>query len=249
MYCEQCGTEVSEDAKFCSNCGHKLDESDTLPEIKETSISNDSLESEKEITSTSNVESKNKTANTFNGKSKDKIISTQDMETKTNNKSLFKTKKDKTILIALIIFIVIFLIAVFTMTAVLTPTNDNEATNSSNQILTPSFTDNIYGINFQIPEGYKTISGTDNQNKGTMITYDRSYMGPDVNEITISVSTTKGNFYWDLTQNRDYSDVETTINGHTGVLKSSGLFSYVDGDKLVVIQGASQDQLKSIIIE
>ena len=44
-------------------------------------------------------------------------------------------------------------------------------------------------------------------------------------------------------------NVEKTINGHTGVLKSSGAFSYVSGDKLVVIIGADEQQLESIIIE
>ena len=54
---------------------------------------------------------------------------------------------------------------------------------------------------------------------------------------------------WQLIQNRDYDDVDKTINGHTGVLKSSGVFSYVDGEKLVVIEGASTSQLKDIIID
>ena len=132
--------------------------------------------------------------------------------------------------------------------SIINSSNNAPAENTS-KTLTPSFTDSIYGINFQIPEGYETFSGTDNQNKGTMVIYDRTYSNHAGGEIRISVSTTKGNFYWDLSQNRAYDDVEVTINGHNGVLKSSGTFSYISGDKLVTIQGASQQQLESIIIQ
>ncbi|WP_407411193.1 hypothetical protein [Methanobrevibacter sp.] len=148
---------------------------------------------------------------------------------------------------ACIILFVIGIVAIgFSM---MNSADDAGISDSSSETLSPSFTDTIYGINFQIPEGYETFSGTDNKNKGTMVTYDRSYLGPDGNIIEISISTTQGSFYWDLSQNREYDDVEKTINGHDGVMKSSGIFSYVTGDKLVVITGADEQQLESIIIE
>ena len=67
--------------------------------------------------------------------------------------------------------------------------------------------------------------------------------------ISISVSTTQGNFYWDLSQNRAYNDMDVTNNGHDGILDSGGSFRYVTDGKLVMINGADEQQLESIIIE
>lgn len=128
-------------------------------------------------------------------------------------------------------------------------TSDDVMNEDSSETLSPSFTDTIYGINFQIPEGYETFDGTDNKNMYTSTSYDRSYMGPDANVIRISVATTQGGFYWDLNQNRAYDDVDKTINGHEGILDAGGGFTYVTGDKLVSIDGATEDQLESIIVE
>lgn len=221
IFCTECGTELDDSVKFCSNCGTPLNNK-TTPH-NSTEVETDGNIIKKDI--------------------KVNEISKKDKTTKFSN----TTKIFLGIAGVCIILVIIGIILI----GVSLMTNGNNADVGGNapKNLTPAFKDSIYGINFKIPEGYKTFSGKDNQNKHTMTTYDRSYLGQDGNMIEISVSTTQGNFYWDLSQNRDYDDVEKTINGHTGMLKSSGTFSYVDGDKLVVITGANEQQLKSIIIE
>ena len=146
-------------------------------------------------------------------------------------------------------FLVIVILGIVVIGSAMINSSDDTIDESSSETLSPSFTDSIYGINFQIPEGYETFDGTDNKNMGTSTTYDRSYLGPDANIIQISVSTTIGNFYWDLSQSRSYDDVDKTINGHDGILDAGGGFKYVTGDKLVIITGASEQQLESMIIE
>lgn len=219
IYCTECGTELEDTVKFCSNCGTPLDN--------------------KNITPTSEVEANNKTSN--------EGINVKEISKKTNT-TKFSTTTKVFLGVAGICILCVILVVGYAGYSVMTTPNDM-VSEDTQETLSPAFTDTIYGINFKIPEGYETFSGKDNQNKGTMITYDRSYMGSDGNIIEIAVSTTQGSFYWDLSQNRDYDDVDKTINGHDGIYKSSGVFSYVTGDKLVVITGADEQQLESIIIE
>ena len=232
MYCENCGTEISDDSKFCKECGHKLID---YPQKEQPRDASNEADGETDNASEMNNETSN------------------EIETKTAPKTMpkaSKSKNDKTVIILLIALVAIAAIVLFGLASMGGSTDDTGSEDTTvDEPLSPAFKDTIYGIDFEIPEGYETFDGTDNQNKGTMTTYDRSYMGPDANIIRISVSTTQGNFYWDLSQNREYNDVEKTINGHEGVLKSSGVFSYVDGEKLVVIDGASTSQLKEIIID
>lgn len=212
---------------FCENCGTKLpDDSKFCKECGH------------KITYESDIKSNNESNSNISS----------DSEIKNENGLFIKSKSNKIFVISLIILILLFAVFLFSISNFSDNNNVNNNVNPK-ESLSPSFTDNIYGINFQIPEGYETLGGTDNQNKGTMVVYDRNYMGPNGSSIDISVSTAKGSFYWDLTQNREYDDVEKTINGHDGVYKSSGIFSYVVGDKLIVIRGASEQQLQSIIIE
>lgn len=220
IYCTACGKELDDSMNFCSNCGTPLNDEDET--IKSKKVENDNSLSEN---------------------------SNKIKETSEKVKSSKYSSSTKVFLGVAGICIIIFILGIIIAgSALINSFNDVPAENNSKTI-TPSFTDSIYGINFQIPEGYETFAGTDNQNKGTMVTYDRTYLNHGGGgEITISVSTTKGSFHWDLSQNRAYDDVEVTINGHSGVLKSSGTFSYLSGDKLVTIQGASQQQLESIII-
>ena len=220
IYCTECGTELEDTVKFCSSCGTPIDKKNITPKSNE-------------------VENKNKTSN--------EGINVKEISKKANNSNFSTTTKIFLGVVGICILSV-FLVVGYVGHSMMTASTDNVNEDTS-KTLSPSFTDTIYGINFKIPEGYETFSGKDNQNKGTMTTYDRSYSGPDGNIIEISVSTTKGSFYWDLSQNREYNDVDKTINGHAGVLKSSGIFSYVIDDKLVVITGADEQQLEKIIIE
>ncbi len=220
IYCTECGTELDDTVKFCSSCGTPIDNKNMPLKSNE-------------------VENNNKTSN--------EGINVKEISKKANNSKFSATTKIFLGISAFFIICVLIVVAYVGFSMMTAPNAD--VSENTSETLSPSFTDTIYGINFKIPEGYKAIGGTDNQNKGTRVTYDRDYLGPGGNSIDISVSTAKGNFYWDLSQNREYDDVEKTINGHTGVLKSSGAFSYVSGDKLVVIIGADEQQLKSIIIE
>lgn len=220
IYCTECGKELDDSMNFCSNCGTPLNDEDETINSKEVE-NNSSL---------------------YNDSNKIKETS---KEVKSSKYSL----STKVFLGIAGICIIIFILGIIIAGSAIINSSNNAPAENTSKTLTPSFTDSIYGINFQIPEGYETFSGTDNQNKGTMVIYDRTYSNHAGGEIRISVSTTKGNFYWDLSQNRAYDDVEVTINGHNGVLKSSGTFSYISGDKLVTIQGASQQQLESIIIQ
>ena len=237
MYCENCGTEISDDAKFCKECGFKVSDINIPTEQSEPE------ELESKMTQTIDHEYSNDSEEI-----KDKSQNNENID----DSPIPKTKSNhNNIIIVLAIIVVVLAVAVGLSIMI-----NNESTNNvdstaddTEESLSPSFTDTIYGIDFKIPEGFETIDGTDNQNKGTSTTYDRSYMGPNAEMITISVSTTQGNFYWDLSQNRAYDDVDKTINGHDGVLSSSGMFSYIDGEKLVIIQGATKSQLKEIIIE
>lgn len=219
IYCTECGTELEGTVKFCSNCGTPLDTKNRTP--------------------TSEVETNSKTSN--------EGINVKEISEKTNT-TKFSTAT-KIFLGVAGICILCFILLIGLAGYSFMTTSDGSVSDDTTETLSPAFTDTIYGINFKIPEGYEVFSGKDNQNKGTMVTYDRSYMGPDGNIIEIAISTTQGSFYWDLSQNRDYDDIEKTINGHEGVYKSSGVFSYVTGDKLVVITGADEQQLESIIIE
>ena len=227
MYCENCGAEISDDSKFCKECGYKL---------ANVPMEHSSETSKEDVGINNASETDNDTPKGIN------ISEIESKASKSNNNKM-----------ALIIILIIAVIAVIVAVGLASMAGSNDDTVSEDttvdEPLSPAFKDTIYGIDFEIPEGDETFDGTDNQNKGTMTTYDRSYLGSDGGLIRISVSTTQGNFYWDLTQNRDYDDVDKTINGHTGVLKSSGVFSYVDGEKLVVIEGASTSQLKDIIID
>lgn len=220
IYCTECGTELEDTVKFCSSCGTPINNKNVTPKSNK-------------------VENKNETSN--------ESINVKEISKKTNN-SKFSTTTKIFLGVAGICILAVLLVVGYVGYSMMT-TSPDAVSEDTPKTLSPSFTDTIYGINFKIPEGYEAFGGTDNQNKGTMTTYDRSYIGSDGNIIEISVSTTKGNFYWDLSQNRDYNDVDKTIKGHTGVLKSSGTFSYVTGDKLVVITGADKQQLKSIIME
>ncbi len=220
IYCTECGKELEDTVKFCSSCGTPINKKDIPPKSNED-------------------ENKNETSN--------EGINVKEISKKTNNNKL-STSTKIFIGVAGICIIAVLIVVGYVGYSIVTAPADVVSEDAPKN-LSPSFTDTIYGINFKIPEGYEAFGGTDNQNKGTMTSYDRSYVGPDGNIIEISVSTTKGNFYWDLSQNRDYNDVDKTIKGHKGVLKSSGAFSYVDGDKLVVITGADKQQLKSIIRE
>ena len=127
-------------------------------------------------------------------------------------------------------------------------TGDVDGSGNTLENLSPSFTDTIDGISFKIPEGYNTIDGIDNQNHYTYTVSDRYYETTNGSMITISVSTSQGNFYWDLSQSRSYNAVDKTINGHEGVLDGDS-FKYITDGKLVMINGASEDQLESIIVE
>ena len=220
IYCTECGTELDDSVKFCSSCGTPVDNKNIIPKSNEVN------------------ENKNNS---------NKGINVKEISKKAN-KSNFSAASKVFLGVAAILVICVLIVVAYVGFSMMT-VNDADISEDTTETLSPSFTDTVYGINFQIPEGYETFSGKDNQNKGTMITYDRSYMGSDGNIIEIAVSTTQGSFYWDLTQNRDYDDVDKTINGHSGVLKSSGVFSYVTGDKLVVITGADEQQLENIIIE
>ena len=226
IFCEECGTELDDSMNFCSNCG---------TQIGDENINSDSNEKIEDQDTSSNENSV-------------KI----NEEPNNANKSKYSTTTKVFLGVAGVCIIIAILGAVLLGSAIMSSTDDtsyyNEDTES--ETLSPSFTDTIYGIDFQIPEGFETFDGTDNQNKGTSTTYDRSYIGPDAGLIRISVSTAEGNFYWDLSQNRAYDDVDKTINGHEGILDVGGGFKYVTDDgKLVMIDGASEDQLESIIIE
>lgn len=118
---------------------------------------------------------------------------------------------------------------------------------SSPSDVSPSFTDRIYGIDFQIPEGFETTDGVDNKGIGMTVEYNRVYSNGG-ETIEISVSSAGGGFRWDLSKNRRFDDVDKTINGYKGVFSpSEDCFQYIDRKKLVIIKGASDEQLKSIM--
>ena len=220
IYCAECGTELDESMNFCSNCGAPLDDKST------------------NLTSNEIKKDSNNHSNENSLKIKEKP--------KTNNKYSTSTK---VFLGVAGVSIILFIIGIIVIGSVITNSIDNTDSNVDTSNLSPSFTDTICGINFQIPEGYETFDGTDNKNMGTSTKWDRSYIGPNASMISISVSTTQGNFYWDLSQNRAYNDMDVTINGHDGILDSGGSFRYVTDGKLVMINGADEQQLESIIIE
>ncbi len=221
IFCSQCGTELDDSMNFCSNCGEPI-EDETVASLSDEV---------KEDDNNSPIE------NSVKIKEKPKKDS--------NSKYSTTTKVFLGIAgVCIIIFIVL------TGSAIMNSTHDtNYSENTASKTLSPSFTDTIDGISFQIPEGFETFDGTDNKNKYTSTTSDRSYLGPDAALLRISVSTAQGNYYWDLSQNRAYNDVDKTINGHEGVLDAGGGFRYITDGKLVLIDGATEDQLESIIIE
>ena len=211
---------------YCSECGAELDSSVNFCSNCGNPLDDENISSNSEDKIDNSSESKK-------------------LPISSNNKK----KQDKLIVLGCFIGIIIICLLLVGISS-LNQNAKNSVEEHPPEKLTPPFNDTIYGINFQIPEGYKVSSGTDNQNKHTMTTYDRTYSSSHGGTITISVSTPRlSSFYWDLSQNRDVSDKDKTINGHTGILKSSGEFLYVDGDKLVSIRGANEQQLQSIIIQ
>ncbi len=226
IFCEECGTELDESMNFCSNCGISLGDDENT-------------------SSTSNEVKEDKTTS----------LNENSVTLKEEPKKVNKSKYSNTTKVFLGIAgvcIIIFIVGVILIGgAIMNSSTDDDyySEDTASETLSPSFTDTIDGISFQIPKGFETFDGTDNRNMGTSITSDRLYMGPDAGLIRISVSTTQGNFYWDLSQNRAYDDVDKTINGHEGIMDAGGGFRYITDGKLVLIDGATENQLESIIIE
>ncbi len=240
IYCSECGKKLDDSMKFCPYCGTPLYKYDNFTASKEVLINK----------GTSNVEvNDNEHSNKIvhNNPANDHSVKTSTPSKKFNfgEYSTFTKIFLGIAGICIIIFIVGVVIFGSTM---MNSTGDVDGSGNTLENLSPSFTDTIDGISFKIPEGYNTIDGIDNQNHYTYTVSDRYYETTNGSMITISVSTSQGNFYWDLSQSRSYNAVDKTINGHEGVLDGDS-FKYITDGKLVMINGASEDQLESIIVE
>ena len=240
IYCFECGKELDDSMKFCPYCGVQLDIYDNFTGSNEVLTTKNTSNEEVKDNEHSNKIVHNNPAN-------DDTVKTSTPSKKFNfdDYSTFTKIFLGIAGICIIIFIVGVVIFGFTM---MNSTGDVDGSGNTLENLSPSFTDTIDGISFKIPEGYNTIDGIDNQNHYTYTVSDRYYETTNGSMITISVSTSQGNFYWDLSQSRSYNAVDKTINGHEGVLDGDS-FKYITDGKLVMINGASEDQLESIIVE
>lgn len=237
IYCTECGTELDDSMNFCLNCGAKLNKKDKSSASDELLVTKDY--SNEDIDNNKKIED----SNSVNDDSVESSI-----QSKKSNKVKYSTGTKIFLAIAGICIIIFIVGVVLVGMAIINDSGDVDGSGNTSEDLSPSFTDTIDGISFNIPAGYTTFAGTDNQNHYTYTTSDRYYETTNGSMIDISVSTSRGSFYWDLSQSKSYDAIDKTINGHEGVLEGDS-FKYITNDKLVIINGASEDQLESIIVE
>lgn len=70
MFCKNCGTQLSDDSKFCSNCGYKAEETSSNESIESIEIDNSQVETESDTT---NLSSTNRLKEMYN-KISDKLF-------------------------------------------------------------------------------------------------------------------------------------------------------------------------------
>lgn len=70
MFCKNCGTQLSDDSKFCSNCGYKTEEANSNENIESIEIDNIQVETESDTT---NLSSTNRLKEVYN-KISDKLF-------------------------------------------------------------------------------------------------------------------------------------------------------------------------------
>lgn len=147
--------------------------------------------------------------------------------------------------VVLLIILSVVIVGVYVMVA---PSNTAD---TSSENLTPSFTDTIDGITFNIPEGYTSMGGTDNIKKGTYYESYRNYHSKENGGLYIHVGTPNAYSQFDLNQNRHTSYEDVSINGHEGIYSSTfEEFQYIDDGKLVIIEGVvDEKQLEEIIVK
>lgn len=240
IYCSECGKKLDDSMKFCPYCGTPLYKYDNFTASKEVLINKGTSNEEIKDNDHSNKIVDNNSTN-------DKSAKTSTPSKKFNFDEYSTFTQIYLGIAGICIFVLIVGVVIFGFT-MMNSSSDVDGSGNTLENLSPSFTDTIDGISFKIPEGYNTIDGIDNQNHYTYTVSDRYYETTNGSMITISVSTSQGGFYWDLSQSRSYNAVDKTINGHEGVLDGDS-FKYITDGKLVMINGASEDQLESIIVE
>ena len=167
----------------------------------------------------------------------------------TNEKSSYKqtfTSKKKFLTLTGIC-IILFIIVVMTFGFPNLTAEHKGEYNKDNSLLSPSFTDNIGGIDFKIPKGYGEIDGANNEEIENLTSCDRSYINSAGNIIWICVSTNYDYFYWQLSQKKKNHELNANIKGHEGILSSDGKFIYIANGTLITITGANKTELETII--
>ena len=137
----------------------------------------------------------------------------------------------------LIVFVIVIAVLIFGITSIFNSGDGGGNSNGVSEIT-------VYGLPFNIPEGYVESDRADLTNGETVDLKDNGY----IIEISVSGSRTfKESEYID-------SKVDMTINGKQGTLyqykaPSNGVaFVYQDEGNLVVIRGAGPIELKEMIV-
>lgn len=213
-FCNECGAELRDSVKFCTQCGAPIHETDLNSNPNE-------------------LENKNISNND--------LIKIKQPHKSHENKFSINSKNLGIIGILIIILIIGIILFGLSGSNSSDKTELNENTTESNPQLN---IENIYGINFTIPDDYKNIKSKDYESNGQgEISYTRTYERPDGSEFTITIATTDTNWTLD-----NIHANTTTINGHEGKYEESDkVYSYISGNKLVVISGITQKELESII--
>ena len=235
VFCPNCGTELDDLAKFCLECGTPLNKYKKL-NSNENLDNKDSLNEEpNEIEKTSKIDEDNVDCTNCEKEMKENVEICDDVEKKKNNHILNNKNKK---------YVVYGVIAIIGIIAIIWVANEL-------YYPTDSYTDEIDGMQFQIPAGYKVYSdyhiGPESSSFTTQGKWYKNSQG-DILKIVISTPINRGSNLWTLNATK-------TIKNHEGVLyfdkqKNDNVFEYLYNDQCVVIRGTDKNlNFENIIIQ
>lgn len=240
VFCPNCGTELDDSAKFCLECGIPLNKDKNLNSDKNLDNKDSLNEESNKIEKTSKIDEDN--VDCANGeKEKEENDEISDDVEKKKNKHILNNKNKK-----YVVYGVIAIIEIIAITWV------------ANELYYPtdSYTDEIDGLKFQIPAGYKLSTEIDTDDIDYKTVYVRGYKNSAGDYFQIKVDSPRAQYNkyqgQELTTVWSLNETNCTIKNNNGILQLSNpnnnQFTYIKDKKLVKISYSTQN-LEDIIIE